>query len=109
MEIFQLVSANRPAEAGEVITVFGTGIGGLTNAPATGAAASSSPTAVSRIPCTITIGGVEAEVLFAGLAPDNMGLAQWDVRVPSSLPAGRTPLIIRFGNIASKQVLLSVR
>jgi uncharacterized protein (TIGR03437 family) len=56
-----------------------------------------------------TIGGVQAPVTFAGLTPSAIGLAQFNVQVPGSLPAGSTvPLVIRFNGAASQPVQLHV-
>jgi len=107
---FQLVSPARPAAAGEVLIIYATGVGDLNNRPSTGAATPSSPLPVARVTPVITIGGAAAEVLFAGLAPNFVGLVQFNVRTPATLPAGATlPLVIRFGSAASQPVNLIVR
>jgi uncharacterized protein (TIGR03437 family) len=105
-----LVGPFDPARAGEVLIVFGTGIGELENAPPTGRAAPAQPLARARVNPTVTLGGVACESLFAGLTPGFVGLAQFNIRLPDRLPAGSSlPLIIRFGSASTQTVNLAVR
>ncbi len=63
-----LITSGNPAEPEDVLTLFLTGIGDVTNVPTTGAAAGV-PLSAANVTPTVTIGGVRAQVLFAGLAP----------------------------------------
>jgi hypothetical protein len=46
---------------------------------------------------------------FAGLTPDAIGLAQFNMQVPSSLPSGSTsPLVINFNEVTSSPVNLAI-
>lgn len=106
----ELVTPANPARAGEILIVFGTGIGELQNAPPSGAAAPAQPLARARLNPTVTIGGVAAESLFAGLTPGFVGLGQFNIRLPDRLPSGSSlPLIIRIGTASSQTVNLAVR
>jgi hypothetical protein len=50
----------------------------------------------------MTIGGVTAEVTFAGLAPGNAGLYQINARIPEGAPTGLdVPIVLTIGGIAS--------
>lgn len=99
---YRLITPENPAQPGGYITVWATGIGAVQNAPANGEAAGASPPATALVSPLATISGggtsVTAAVLFAGLAPGQVGLAQINIQLPASLPAGpdRT-LAIRFG------------
>jgi len=86
---YSLVTTLEPAAAGETLIAFGTGLGGLANRPATGAGAPSNPAATAPFP-TITVGGAPAQALYAGLAAGFVGLAQFNFRMPGTLPAGKT-------------------
>jgi len=77
----------RPVKAGEVIELFGVGFG-PTN-PAVPAGQAFTGAAPTVYPVTITIGGVSANVSFAGLT--EAGLYQFNVTVPSAA-SGDQPL-----------------
>jgi uncharacterized protein (TIGR03437 family) len=107
-----LVTPGNPAGPAEVLVVYATGVGSLDNPLATGAASPSSPLATPKIQPTVSVGGAPAEVLFAGLTPGYVGLTQFNIRLPATLPAGvRLPLVIRFGadESSSPPAYLAVR
>ena len=90
--------------------MYGTGIGDLTVLPTTGSPSPENPPATAKLTATAKIGGVTAPVSFAGLTPDAIGLAQFDIQVPQDLPAGSTlPLIINFSAATSTPVNLAVQ
>jgi uncharacterized protein (TIGR03437 family) len=105
-----LVTPTSPAIADEYIVVYGTGIGDLTVVPATDTLSPTTPLASAKLTPTATIGGVKAPVSFAGLTPGGIGLAQFNVQVPSSLPQGDVlPLVIQFGSVSSIPVNLAMK
>jgi uncharacterized protein (TIGR03437 family) len=54
----------------------------------------------------IFLGGTQAQVSYAGLAPSFVGLYQFNVVVPASLPANNlTPLTFTLGGTAGTQTL----
>ena len=78
------VSRRRPAKPGDVILLFGTGFGATTPPTPSGLLVPQpSPLAV---PAVVRIGGLDAEVLFAGISAS--GLYQFNVVVPEGLAAG---------------------
>ena len=109
-----LIAAGNPAKPQDVLTVFVTGVGDVTNVPATGASAGV-PLSTAKITPTVTVAGVEAQVLYAGLAPFFVGLAQINIIMPdlgaAAAPAQNLtalPLVINFGGAQSKPVNLPV-
>jgi uncharacterized protein (TIGR03437 family) len=93
------VSSLAPALAGEVIELYGTGQG-LRN-PAL---------LMPEFAPAVRIGGITAEVLFAGPTPGWPGLYQVNVRVPEGVPAGQSiPIDLRFGEFVSNVAALAVR
>jgi uncharacterized protein (TIGR03437 family) len=55
----------------------------------------------------VTVGGVEATVLFAGLTPGFAGLGQINIELPQDLPQNAAlPLTIRFGDQESQETEL---
>ncbi|MBZ5604119.1 MAG: hypothetical protein LAO79_17610 [Acidobacteriia bacterium] len=95
-----------PAKPGETIVLFANGFGS-TSTPAVAGAQSQSGT-LSPMP-VITIGGVQANVRFAGLnlAP---GQFQFNVDVPASIPDGDQPIVAAYKGVATQAgVLLTVK
>ena len=90
--------AQRVAKAGDVVQLFGTGLG-ATNPVVTsgvlysGAAQTANPVAAS-------IGGIPAEVQFAGVT--GAGLYQVNVVVPQGVPAGDQLLLLATGGLTSQ-------
>jgi uncharacterized protein (TIGR03437 family) len=105
-----LNSPGNPAAAGSVIVLFATGQGVTNPAAITGAAAAPpySPPAAS---VRVTIGGQDATVLFAGLAPLTAGLMQINARLPAGVgPNAAITVNLMVGGVASQQgVTLAVR
>ena len=94
------VNADNPAQRGDVLQIFATGLG-QTDPPAqTGEGAPS----FSRVllPVTVTVGGVEAPVEYQGLAPGFVGLYQVNVRLPATVtPGDNVEVVIRQNGIIS--------
>lgn len=80
-----------PGTRGEAMEIYATGLGAR---PAN---------------VTVTIGGRNAAVLFAGAAPGFVGLDQINAIVPAEVPAGTVELIVKSGAATSPAVLLPVR
>jgi len=57
---------------------------------------------------TAAIGGQPATVLYSGLAPGYVGLAQANLQVPD-LPSGEYPVVIMVGSAASNNATVSVK
>ncbi len=105
---FSLVSAARPAQAGETLQIYATGIGEVRPTARTGAPPSSLATVTAAVQASM--GGRPAEVTFAGLAPGFVGLYQVNVTVPAGLAAGDAPLVLSQGGIPSADgVTVAVR
>jgi uncharacterized protein (TIGR03437 family) len=63
----------RPFRSGEFVEIYGTGL---------------------AVPVHVRIGGVEAEVLFAGRPPSLPGVWQLNARIPEETPSGEQPLVV---------------
>jgi uncharacterized protein (TIGR03437 family) len=103
---------SRPAPKGEYIAIYATGLGEVTNPPATGAPASSDPNSLSYTTATpsVTIGGVNAPVVFSGLAPGFVGLYQVVAQVPAGAPVGNAvPMVLSIGGQNSNTVTIAVQ
>jgi uncharacterized protein (TIGR03437 family) len=104
------VPGSRPVHPGEFILIYCTGLGAVSNQPATGMVAQASPVSVTIATPTVTIGGIVAHVSFSGLAPGAVGLYQVNVQVPVGAPAGdAVPVILSIGGVTSNTVTIAVQ
>lgn len=84
-----MITDAAPARAGVALQLFGTG-DGLEH--------ESGGLQVPLLPVSVEIGGVPAEVHYAGMAPGYPGLLQVNLRVPSNIRLlGRVPITLRVG------------
>jgi uncharacterized protein (TIGR03437 family) len=103
-------SGSRAALKGEYISIFCTGLGAVSNQPATGAAATADPLSHTTTTPTVTIGGVDATVTYSGLAPGFAGLYQVNAQVPGGAPAGGTvAVVMKIGGSTSNTVTIAVQ
>ena len=81
---------NNTVAPGEVISVYATGLGAVSPTIATGMAAPDGAVQLHEVVADVTasLGGEDAEVLFAGLAPNFVGLYQVNIRVPNTVTPG---------------------
>jgi minor extracellular serine protease Vpr len=104
-----VVSTSNPVAPGSVVQLFLNGLGPVSNTPADGAAAPSSPLAKTPTTPTITIGGQNATVQFSGLAPNYVSLYQVNFVVPQGTPSGLQAITCSIGGVTSKTAYLSVK
>jgi uncharacterized protein (TIGR03437 family) len=106
-------SLNAPANgelAGNVITLYLTGLGIVSPEVRAGDPAPLDIFAIPSQPVSATVAGSSAQVLFAGLTPGSVGLGQINIRIPSATIAGpAVPVTIRVGSQTSNTVTISVR
>jgi uncharacterized protein (TIGR03437 family) len=100
------VTAQRPAKPGEIIAIFGTGLGVLNPPLATGTRSTGNRTASTP---TVQIDGIGAEVLFSGAAPGFVGLNQVNVRIPATTrSAPNLPVVLSIDGKQSNTVTVAV-
>ncbi len=95
--------AARPANRGDFLSIFCTGLGAVTNPPANGAAAAAGDLLSETMATpSVTIDGVQATVTFSGLAPGFVGLYQVNVEVPQGVsPGAAVPLMLTISGVPS--------
>jgi uncharacterized protein (TIGR03437 family) len=104
----QVVDATHPATAGDVVVIYCTGLG-ATKPPVVTNQTSPSPAAIAAIQPTVTVGGVNAPVQFAGLSPGLVGLYQVNVQIPAGVAAGNAvSMIMTQAGVASNAVTIAV-
>ncbi len=99
-----MVTAASPAADGEVLVIYGTGLGTVSPAAGTGIAAPSTPISNTTATPVVLIGGQQATVQFSGLTPGGVGLYQVNVVMPSGLTSGPVPLTITISGATSNSV-----
>jgi uncharacterized protein (TIGR03437 family) len=104
-----LNSAATPAAKMSTISLFGTG-GGSTNPSGADGRLPASPPATVILPVSATVGGQPANVSWAGEAPGNAGITQFNVVIPSGLSSGPESVVITIaGNSSQSGVLVYVQ
>ena len=91
-----LVSAAKPATAGEEVVIYATGLGATSPSFATGTAANQIN--ATTLPVSVTVGGQNATVVWSGVTQGLVGLYQINAIMPSGL-TGSQPVVI---TVASK-------
>jgi uncharacterized protein (TIGR03437 family) len=103
----------RPANRGEFVSIYCTGLGPVTNQPATGAKALENPLSGTIAIPTVTIGSIPAPDtggFFAGLAPGFVGLYQVNVQIPFNAPTGDAiPVALTVGGVTSNTVTIAIQ
>jgi len=89
-----LNSSSDPAPRDSVIAVYVCGLGAVSPAIAAGQVPPVDPLSVTTNPVTASIGGIPAQVEWAGLAPGYPALYQVNIRVPNDVPAGSREIIV---------------
>jgi uncharacterized protein (TIGR03437 family) len=108
---YKLVDTSNPAAPGStVVLIYCTGLGAVSNQPASGAPSPSNPPATTTTTPTVMIGGAPAQVSFSGLAPGFVGEYQVNALVPPNSAAGdAVPVVISIGGKTSNTVTMAVK
>ena len=102
------VTSASPAHPGEILTIYLAGMG-LTDQPvATGQQAPSSPLAHPTVQPAVTVNGEAAQISFAGLTPQLVGLYQINFTVPADSPAGNLKLVVSQNGVPSNVSTVAV-
>jgi uncharacterized protein (TIGR03437 family) len=104
-------SQEGPAERGQRILIYCTGLGAVNgDPPQDGEATPLSPSLTTTATPKVTIGGVAAPLNFSGLAPTLVGIYVVDVQVPETVgPGDDVPVMLTIGGLTSNTVAISVR
>jgi uncharacterized protein (TIGR03437 family) len=96
-------SSSNAAAAGSIVVIYATGEGQTNPAGVDGLIANGPAYAKPNLPVTVTIGGIAADVVYAGAAPvETAGLMQVNVRVPAGLPPGDNAVTVSVGSASSQ-------
>jgi uncharacterized protein (TIGR03437 family) len=106
-----LADSNAPVSAGDVITIYCTGLGDVNNAPVSGMPAPGAPNLATTIAApSLSIAGVAASVSYSGLVPGFVGLYQINAPVPGGVaPGNAVPVVITVEGINSNTATIAVQ
>lgn len=91
----EVVTPTNPVHANDTIVIYATGLGRTSPAVDSGLPAPDDQLAWALIPPTVTLGGKDLDVQYAGLVPGSVGLYQINATVPFGVPQGlEIPLVI---------------
>ncbi|MBK5293114.1 MAG: hypothetical protein JJE04_15760 [Acidobacteriia bacterium] len=100
------MTAQNPAIPGEILVMYGIGLGPTKTVVPTGAA----PTGLvetATLP-TVTVAGQQAQVIVSALAPNSVGLFQINFTLPVNIAEGTHPVFLEIGGKRSNSVTLPV-
>jgi uncharacterized protein (TIGR03437 family) len=93
-----LATDSNPIHPGDELVIYLTGLGQTNPAGNTGYPAPGNPLSNALTATTVTLGGMNLPVIYAGLAPGEVGVYQINVSVPGGTPTGISmPLTINQG------------
>ena len=106
-----IATPENPAERGKYATIYGTGLGLVTNQPITGEQSPWDPmlAQTTALP-VVTVGGINAQVTWSGLVPGFVGLYQVNFIVPENAPTGNAVAVsASVGRAISNAVTMAVQ
>ncbi len=95
--------ASRRAVPGDTIMLFGIGFGPVSDGTSAGVIDQNTNQVNASV--DITIGGMSAQVPYAGLTPGVVGLYQFNVVVPNIPASDKTPLTFKLNGTAGTQTM----
>ena len=103
-------ATSRPARRGEIVSVYSTGLGPVTNQPATGSPGQATPAAGTLTLPAVTIGAMEAKVLSSALDPALVGVYRVNVEIPANAPLGDAiHVLLSAGGSSSNTVTIAIQ
>jgi uncharacterized protein (TIGR03437 family) len=106
---YSLVGPSNRAVRGDILVLFTTGLGRLSQALNDGYAAPSNPLAYSLDPFQVYVAGQICQVSFSGLTPGFVGLYQINLQLPANLPPGDLNIQIVSAFASSQIAILPVK
>ena len=105
---FTINSPLHPAGRGSIVMIYGTGAGPMNPPLQDGQIAPVSPLSTLTSSVSVTIGGINAPVIYAGSAPGLVtGIFQINCKVPEGVSSGFSiPLVVQVGDTSSQAGML---
>lgn len=102
------VTSSSPAQAGETVQVFMSGLGAVFPSILDGVGAPTTPLSTTSNTFTADISGTTATVAFQGLAPGFAGLYQVNIQIPSGLTSGDNALDLGGPDSYTSEAFISI-
>ena len=106
---FSLVTAQKPAKPGEVLTLFASGLGPTRPGVEPGQPFPSEPLQSCNSPIEVLVNGKSGEVLYAGGYPGAVDRYQVNFRVPDGIASGLASVQLTSAWIQGPEVKLPVQ
>lgn len=97
--------SSRPAKPGESMVIYGIGFGDVTPSIAAGEIVTQPNQLSGNL--QILFGQTQGQFTYSGLAPNLIGLYQFNVTVPKVADSDLVPLTFSLGGVAGKQTLFT--
>jgi hypothetical protein len=106
---YSLVTAAKPAHAGEVLTLFATGLGPTRPGVDPGQMFTASPPQVANSPIDVMVNGKAGDLLYAGGYPNTLDSFQVNFRIPADTAPGMTAIQLSAAWVAGTEVKIPVQ
>lgn len=106
---YSLVDAAHPAQPGEYLIMYLAGLGATTPAVKSGSPAPATSLSPANVQPTVTVDGVNASTVYAGLTPGGIGLYQINFQVPDSARNGSLEVVVKQGGVTANVTKLPVQ
>ena len=103
------VTAGKPAHAGELLTLFASGLGPTRPGVEPGQVFTTSPPQVASSPIDVLVNGKAGDVLYAGGYPDTVDNYQVNFRMPADTAAGMAAIQLSAAWITGTEVKIPVQ
>jgi hypothetical protein len=105
----KLVSTQNPAQAGEILTLYATGLGPTTPSVSFGQPFPPGAGSLANAPIEVLANGKSSEVLYAGGYPGAVDAFQVNFRLPSSLTPGNASLRVTAAWIPGPEITIATK
>jgi uncharacterized protein (TIGR03437 family) len=102
------VTVDNPAMPGETVIAYLLGMGATDPGVPSGTAAPSDPQAQVTVQPLFTLNGESAQILYAGLSANAVGLYEIDFIIPMDATPGDLPVVITQNGVPANTTLLTV-
>ena len=104
----RLVEPGNPVKPGDAIVIFAAGLGEVDPPLQAGEATPLSPLSWTTNSVTVTVGGLEADVFFAGATPKFTGLYQVNAFIPEGVtPGSEVEVVVTVAGQSSRPVTIA--